>query len=271
MAVFSLDRRIVVPNVRPWGFEMGAVGGWLPTELSGLVLWLDAADADTITLDGSDNVEQWADKSGSGNNTVGVLENRPVVETVSDKEYIRFSTAGSLSVTPSRFLWDGDAVSTFIVLRLYGYDNTKVAYCIGENIDGTRNAAALRLETSTATWIRTWGGAVSWGGVPVDSSLIIFNAYEGDQDWVLYRDGALISVSQNTFGTNIMQWAPSNLISIGNNWQGTNNLNGSIGEFLIYGGTISESNRQKVEGYLAHKWGLTANLPSAHPYKTEAP
>ena len=25
--------------------------------------------------------------------------------------------------------------------------------------------------------------------------------------------------------------------------------------------------RQKIEGYLAHKWGLTANLPSAHPFK----
>ena len=26
-----------------------------------------------------------------------------------------------------------------------------------------------------------------------------------------------------------------------------------------------------VEGYLAHKWGLTARLPSDHPYKSSAP
>jgi hypothetical protein len=29
--------------------------------------------------------------------------------------------------------------------------------------------------------------------------------------------------------------------------------------------------RQLVEGYLAHKWGLTSNLPNDHPYKTAAP
>ena len=29
--------------------------------------------------------------------------------------------------------------------------------------------------------------------------------------------------------------------------------------------------RQRIEGYLAHKWGLTANLPSNHPYKVNPP
>jgi hypothetical protein len=28
---------------------------------------------------------------------------------------------------------------------------------------------------------------------------------------------------------------------------------------------------QIIEGYLAHKWGLTGNLPGGHPYKTVAP
>lgn len=28
---------------------------------------------------------------------------------------------------------------------------------------------------------------------------------------------------------------------------------------------------EKLEGWAAHKWGLTANLPSGHPYKTTAP
>jgi hypothetical protein len=33
----------------------------------------------------------------------------------------------------------------------------------------------------------------------------------------------------------------------------------------------SDVNRQKLEGYLAHKWGLGANLPVDHPYKTVGP
>lgn len=36
-----------------------------PTSLSGLALWLDSSDASSVTLDGSNNVSQWADKSGN--------------------------------------------------------------------------------------------------------------------------------------------------------------------------------------------------------------
>ena len=40
---------------------------------------------------------------------------------------------------------------------------------------------------------------------------------------------------------------------------------------LIMTEDVSQSNSDKIEGYLAHKWGLTTDLPSAHPYKTTAP
>jgi len=33
----------------------------------------------------------------------------------------------------------------------------------------------------------------------------------------------------------------------------------------------SADTRYKVEGYLAWKWGLVANLPSGHPYKNLPP
>jgi len=32
-----------------------------------------------------------------------------------------------------------------------------------------------------------------------------------------------------------------------------------------------EATRQKMEGYLAHKWGTTDKLPSSHPYKFVTP
>jgi hypothetical protein len=45
---------------------------------------------------------------------------------------------------------------------------------------------------------------------------------------------------------------------------------GNIGE-LIWVNGIDATTRQKTEGYLAHKWGLTANLPADHPWKNQAP
>jgi hypothetical protein len=44
-----------------------------------------------------------------------------------------------------------------------------------------------------------------------------------------------------------------------------------LAETLIGTGTLSDLNRSKLEGYLAHKWGLKANLPSNHPYRYASP
>ena len=48
-------------------------------------------------------------------------------------------------------------------------------------------------------------------------------------------------------------------------------MTGDIAEILVGGSTLDTNQRQKIEGYLAHKYGLTGNLPSDHPYKTAAP
>jgi surface protein len=46
---------------------------------------------------------------------------------------------------------------------------------------------------------------------------------------------------------------------------------GIIAEVLVFDYMLSEADRQRVEGYLAHKWGLESLLPASHPYKTVAP
>lgn len=48
-------------------------------------------------------------------------------------------------------------------------------------------------------------------------------------------------------------------------------MDGFYGDFVLWNSAISASLRQHGEGRLAHKWGLTANLPAGHPYKTNPP
>ncbi|MDA0343857.1 MAG: hypothetical protein O3B07_06670, partial [Verrucomicrobia bacterium] len=43
-------------------------------------------------------------------------------------------------------------------------------------------------------------------------------------------------------------------------------FDGKIAEIIVVQ-DVSEENRFKFEGYLAHKWGLTDKLPDGHPYK----
>jgi hypothetical protein len=47
--------------------------------------------------------------------------------------------------------------------------------------------------------------------------------------------------------------------------------NVTVGEVLVFHTAINTDTRQRVEGYLAWKWGLVANLPAGHPYKNAAP
>ena len=47
--------------------------------------------------------------------------------------------------------------------------------------------------------------------------------------------------------------------------------NGTIYETLFYTRNYNNLDRSKVEGYLAHKYGLAGNLPAGHPFKAGSP
>ena len=48
-------------------------------------------------------------------------------------------------------------------------------------------------------------------------------------------------------------------------------FDGQIAEVLVYDESVNSVNRQKVEGYLAHKWGLVSKLDPIHPYSSDPP
>ena len=41
---------------------------------------------------------------------------------------------------------------------------------------------------------------------------------------------------------------------------------GHLCEMMVFNGVVTTTQRQQIEGYLAWKWGLQANLPAGHPY-----
>ena len=82
---------------------------------------------------------------------------------------------------------------------------------------------------------------------------------------------ATASLNATAYNTNVSQ---SGLSTMGtgsirlNDYQ--NNADSDWGE-AIFVEDATQTNSEKIEGYLAHKWGLTSDLPSNHPYKTTAP
>jgi hypothetical protein len=63
----------------------------------------------------------------------------------------------------------------------------------------------------------------------------------------------------------------SNALSTIGNLQNLYFLNGFISEMLVTNGVLSTTDRQRIEGYLAWKWGLQANLANNHPFKFSPP
>jgi hypothetical protein len=49
------------------------------------------------------------------------------------------------------------------------------------------------------------------------------------------------------------------------------NFGGTFAEIVFTPSLLDTSTREKLEGYFAHKWAMTASLPSGHPYATSPP
>jgi hypothetical protein len=85
--------------------------------------------------------------------------------------------------------------------------------------------------------------------------------------------GTFNGVLSNPFSS-VQSYDNTSFNTIGNssnNFSTADYLNGIIYELIIYNKTLSKDERQLIEGYLAHKWGLTSHFPNEHPYKFLAP
>lgn len=263
---------------------------WEPAELgSSLALWLDAADASTITLNGS-TVSQWSDKSGNGNH----------VSNATAATQPAYLTTG----------WNGKPTVSFTRLGLEFLFKQDVAN-FSANSDFTIASAFEFLETANnwdmiAGWRNAANSSGGGGGSPILQGMsfsqfqigfhntdLVDTRIKVDVTTRLNKKLATISrsggtngnggaatvtstgFSQATYQTDATQtWnsAAATGFQIGGRQQSATSYgNKNISEVIGCNTKLSTENRQRVEGYLAWKWGLEADLPSDHPYKLRPP
>jgi hypothetical protein len=266
---------------------------WTPASMT-TALWLDAADSATLTLSGS-AVTQWNDKSGNGRNvaqgtagvqpfvTAGALAGRQVVEFAGD--YLTSSSAASTwaflhnsfrsSVTAVVKFGTGSNPATF-----YGLVGTSAtsSSAVGTSIyysDESGNNDAMVDNVS-----RGVGGAfavTATNGNSLTPNTALLVTVENDPVIETAASRARLTVNgtaqtQTNAVTNGASSAnPTYALQVGATGNNVGPLTGYIAELVITSGSISPENKQRLEGYLAHKWALTANLPATHPYKVYAP
>ena len=242
---------------------------YTPNLVPGLALWLDAADASTFTLSGANNsVSAWRDKSGNGRHSVsttGTVQLQAGSFNAKPSVYFNYGTLGSAANVFSGIASNA-TVSAFMVARHpFNAAQTVPRFLLVGNtrvIMAGEGAGLNVMRTITGAWEPSAAVAVGTTNTP----------------YMIYARQAptLNTITVNATSTG-QESNPARYSGYNGSWlmgipNSTNaELNANIAEVVLYVGDISTLQRQKIEGYLAHKWGLAANLPSAHPYKSEAP
>ena len=244
---------------------------WTPAQIS-TSLWLDASDASTITLNAT-TVSQWNDKSGNSRN----------VSQANSSLQPLYTLGGLNSLNIADFdgaddVLNGLAISNFVTNNSYSAFVVGLARTIATNDgNGYPNEAfygdaggymAMYLRSSNLI------GAYNWDG----ANKVATNAYTPNTVVIGYSELSSGSIRIRTNGGSETATVSSNTaslsgaIQIGRNYNSdTFCLDGKIAEVIFTNAALSTTNRQLIEGYLAHKWGLTSSLPNDHPYKSTAP
>ena len=232
---------------------------FLPTQISGCQLWLDGQDPNAtgvLPANGS-SVSAWKDKSGTTNNmslTSGTVTYNSVTKAVN------FQSGGVMTSVNSTAIIAYQSV-VFVVCEATAVPGIGMVFaCPNINPSGNLGDYSIRF-ASTTTLYDTNTNDIGYGsayyvngilGVP-SSGLITVPSSQPNIIYALF----------NAYGTTTTFTLSSSF--------GLRYFVGNIQEVLVYTGPITTAQRQQVEGYLAWKWGLVANLPTNHPYKTITP
>jgi len=250
-----------IQTVESYFLTLATETDWTPAEIT-TSAWLDASDSSTITESGG-SVSQWDDKSGNGLNvTQGTGSYQPVLGT----NEIQFDGVDdNLFASGSDFPYGASgAYTAFIVFRsAVSQTNDSIGLITGNGNSSTANPLICVVANSS---FRTYvDGTLSSSAWSADNTRYIGASRFDGAEHETFIDGT-------SGGTTTATQGASGTFYIGGvGGSGTRFFEGAISEMLIFNNAISLSNRQTVEGYLAHKWGLAANLDAAHPYKLTPP
>lgn len=258
---------------------------WTPANLPNLALWLDPADPSTLTLV-SGAVSEWRDKSGAGRSvSQATPANRPAYSATSlnGRPGLTFDGGNdglfNLSAAMLRNLGAATIAGVSRRTANTAIPGTVAAIATATNI--TRANLAYRLPGAV-------GEGVAVGGRRLDADSLqavgpnAFNSNYAINIGVWDYANATLTLFENGVqsGTRVFQTpglTPNDggALHIGQDATGTGGfLNGEIGDVFIQHTALSAADRQRLEGFLAHKyWGAGAlnPLPSNHPFKNFPP
>ena len=249
---------------------LSVTNAYTPLQISGCQLWLASSDITTlfqntagttpVTAAGQ-QVQFWADKSGNGRNA-----------TSSDTA-MTYNTTGIGK--PSIYFAGGQATGFQVNVPL-----TNATYFFVVNNASPNDVRVYNSHNGTSHlkqnwWYNTYRTQMDYAGItglqgPSNTSgvTLVMTRQDTSSSGLLAGWQTGTSIGTVTVAVAIGETFTSFVLGTDN---GGLPMIGYIAEVIVYNSVLGTSDRQSVEGYLAWKFGVQANLPPSHPYYSAAP
>lgn len=247
---------------------------WSPAALGvDLSVWLDAEDESTIVLNGS-TVSLWKDKSGNG---------RDASQTTASKQPIyqnglfgQNTLAFDGATDQLDFAAPSATSGPYSVFILFA---PKMATPLSANFKSalshaSATAGAFQIQATQATPTTLQFSAQNDAPATRVATLtnytqnmkVIVELLFSSSNFSYTVNGGALSTAADTYTL-----GRNKSMRIGVNRGSNVYMEMDFAELVITSGVPTTDDRNRIEGYLAWKWGTTENLPDTHPYKTFPP
>lgn len=247
---------LLLPNRQTFKlpFSANAVGGFNPTQLPNLTIWVDPSNAASVTT-GAGGISQINDLSGNGNNyTQAVAGQRPdYTGTINGLNIMTFVSANTDTLVCVNTTALGPSLTIASVHKSTGVPSA-VGPFTADDVGAGQRIAQYRWDSATVPTTICFPGPVTVSGVgapDISAAAHVFVSVLSSAATVTnYIDGtangtsAVGALASGTPTTRIGVAASS-----GGQW------NGSIAEIVVCNTALTTLQRQNLEAYLKAKWG----------------
>ncbi len=235
-----------------------------PRQISNCVVWLDAADTtrSSMIINAAGTVTSWFSKANTNNlGSFGTILRKGTIGTTG-LPTISVGN-GSTSYFTNLLGFGGNTAQTYVMLVSIPSNAVSANInCIRYFNSSGGNAFSLSLGINVynnqVQGFQNQGGAV-----------VTLNTASRPQMAIVMQNGTTQFVFESGTQGSTVNYTLNQIDGRPRVWYTASGsvANGEIAEFLIYSKALTVPERQQIEGYLAWKWGLQANLITGHPYK----
>ena len=246
---FAVERYLI----QKWGlYPWRSIAS--PLEISDCALWLDASDAASLTVDGSNLVSQWNDKSGNANHFTAAGSARPLYTTYLGNAIVSFDGVNDAMVATSNIVDNVTGSTIVAVCRKRSAAVGASKACL------TTHSNALYLDAGAGN---SWGGyssAFHQAGEQPSQRVRIFSARRGlsnTQGAVRLRADGVQKAMFTSGGSNAR---PTTDLTFT-----TQNADMDVLAVLVYKRSLSDGELAMVEDYLNRQYRIYPKRNATSP------